>query len=70
MPNTSIEWDYSNKGYCTPIKVTFKDGEEKLLTFQKSERNKNLFAYEQEFDENRYDSSYVDNYEGFEDKDN
>ena len=43
MPNTSIEWDYSNKGYCTPIKVTFKDGEEKLLTFQESERNKNLF---------------------------
>ena len=66
MPNTSIEWDSSIKGYYTPIKVTFKDGEEKRLVLEESMRNKNLFTYGQEFDENRYDSSYVDNYEVFE----
>ena len=70
LPKYPIEHNQSKQGFTTPIKITLLDAEEYVLNMNEKLQRKVLedigMTYEPELDEGRRESSYVDEYEVFE----
>ena len=69
LPKYPIEYNQSKQGFTTPIKITLLDAEEYVLNMNEKLQRKALedigMTYEPELDEGRRESSYVDEYEVF-----